>query len=103
MEKYEALAREALDELNSTRPEGERFPVDGDLDAISLYGTEGIFDSMHLVSFLTILEQKLEDELDVEISLTSEKAISQRVSPFSSFATLFAFIDAELAEMTVGS
>ncbi len=101
MQRYEALAREALTELNSTRPEGERFPVD-DLDAISLYGTEGIFDSMHLVSFLAILEQKLEDELDVEISLTSEKAISQRVSPFSSFSTLFAFIDAELAEMKVG-
>jgi hypothetical protein len=102
MEKYEALAREALAELNTTRPEGQKFPV-GDLDEISLYGTEGIFDSMHLVSFLAILEQKIEDELDVEISLTSEKAISQRVSPFSSFATLFAFIDAELAEMKVGN
>lgn len=102
MDKYGALAREALDELNSTRSDDEKFPA-GDLAGISLYGSEGIFDSMHLVSFLAILEQKLEDELDVEISLTSEKAISQRVSPFSSFTTLFAFIDAELAEMKVGS
>jgi hypothetical protein len=101
-EKYAALAREALEELNSTRTgEDEKFPVD-DLDGVSLYGGDGIFDSMHLVSFLAILEQKLEDELGVEISLTSEKAISQRVSPFSSFPRLFAFIDAELAELPVG-
>lgn len=101
MEKYNVLAESALAELNSTRSDDEKFCV-GNLASTSLYGSDGIFDSMHLVSFLAILEEKIEDELGIEISLTSEKAVSQRVSPFSSFANLFAFIDGEVAEMKVG-
>lgn len=99
-EEYGVLIRLAFDELNSTRSDDERFPV-SNLDSVSLYGSDGIFDSMHLVSFLAILEQTIEDELGIEISLTSEKAVSQRVSPFSSVVNLIAFIDGEVAEMKV--
>ena len=100
-DNYDALIEAALEELNSTRGDDEKFPID-DLDGLAFYGNDGIFDSMHLVSFLAILEQNIEDELGLEISLTSEKAVSQRVSPFSSVANLVAFIDGEVADMSVG-
>ena len=87
-----------VDELNERRD--EKIPTD-DLQAVVLYGDEGVFDSMHLVNFLVLVEEALEDEVDVEISLTSEKAVSRRVSPFSSVRRLLDVIEEELALLGV--
>ncbi|MGN5378591.1 hypothetical protein ACQ4WX_17470 [Streptomyces lasalocidi] len=51
---------------------------------------------MYLVAFLSAVEESLEDEFGVEVSLTSEKAVSRRVSPFSSVRRLIGFIEEEL-------
>jgi hypothetical protein len=91
------LVRMTFEEINSTR--SEKIPTD-DILNIGLYGENGLFDSMHLVSFLTLLEEYVEDELSVEISLTSEKAVSRRVSPFSSVTNLIAFMAEEIREAT---
>ncbi|MFE9900432.1 hypothetical protein [Streptomyces achromogenes] len=74
----------------------EKIPTD-DLLHVSLYGDSGVFDSMHLVNFLTLVEEAIEDEYDVEISLTSEKAVSRRISPFSRVGRLIEFIEEEMA------
>ncbi|MCZ0205472.1 hypothetical protein ACIG54_25320 [Streptomyces achromogenes] len=74
----------------------EKIPTD-DLLHVSLYGDSGVFDSMHLVNFLTLVEEAIEDEYDVEISLTSEKAVSRRISPFSGVGRLIEFIEEEMA------
>ncbi|MEV6976016.1 hypothetical protein [Kitasatospora sp. NPDC093806] len=73
----------------------EKIPTD-DLLNVSLYGDTGVFDSMHLVNFLSLVEEAIEDEFDVEISLTSEKAVSRRVSPFSRVDKLIEFIEEEM-------
>jgi hypothetical protein len=52
---------------------------------------------MQLVNFLVLVEQMLDDDLGHAISLTSEKAVSMRISPFSSISTLIRFIEGELA------
>lgn len=82
----------ALIEVNATRKE----KIDlHSIDTLALYGATGVFDSMQLVSFLAAVEEGLDDELGIEISLTSEKAVSQTISPFSSVACLIDFIVAE--------
>lgn len=82
----------ALIEINTTRKE----KIDlSSIDSLALYGTTGVFDSMQLVSFLAAVEEGLDDELGIEISLTSEKAVSQTISPFSSVSCLMDFIIAE--------
>ncbi|MGA4845930.1 hypothetical protein ACOBQB_06570 [Streptomyces sp. G5(2025)] len=83
-----------IEELNERRD--EKIPTENLLD-VSFYGDAAVFDSMHLVNFLVLVEEGLEDEFDVEISLTSEKAVSRRVSPFSSGRRLIAFIEEEIA------
>jgi acyl carrier protein len=88
-----ALITGVIDEMNQTRDEA--IPTEGLLD-VGLYGDNTVFDSMGLVSFLAMVEEALEDEFDAEISLTSEKAVSQRVSPFSSVSRLIDFIEEEL-------
>ncbi|WP_283139389.1 hypothetical protein [Rhizohabitans arisaemae] len=88
-----ALITGVVEELNERRT--EKIPTD-DLPGVVLYGDEGVFTSMHLVNFLVRVEEVLEDEFDVEISLTSEKAVSRRVSPFSSVKRLIGFIEEEV-------
>ena len=57
-----------------------------------LIGTSSVFDSMELVQFIVDVESLLDDEFDIEIELTSEKAMSRRNSPFISINTLVKFI-----------
>ena len=84
----------AIDELNETRE--EEIPTDNLLD-LSLYGGDsGIFESMHLVAFVALVEEKIEDEFDVEVELASERAASRRVSPFSSVRRLVDFAEEQL-------
>ena len=59
---------------------------------IRLIGTSSLFDSMELVQFIVDVESLLDDEFDIEIELTSEKAMSRRNSPFISINTLTKFI-----------
>lgn len=87
------LLSNVIEELNTTRD--EKIPTDN-LQKVSLYGDSGVFDSMHLVNFLVQVEEAIEDEFDVEISLTSEKAVSRRVSPFSEVDRLVEYIEDEI-------
>lgn len=83
----------ALDDINMMRE--EKIPTENVLD-LCLYGNDGVFESMYLVAFLSQVEESLEDEFGVEITLASEKAVSLRVSPFSSVRRLIDFIEEEL-------
>jgi hypothetical protein len=87
------LITSVVEEVNETRD--EKIPTQ-DLPNVALYGHEGVFDSMHLVSFLVLVEEALEDEFEAQISLTSEKAVSMRVSPFSRVSRLITYIEEEL-------
>ena len=60
------------------------------LDA-PLYGAKGVLDSLGLVSLLVALEQSVEDELDVIITLADARAASQQNSPFRSVGSLSAY------------
>ena len=59
---------------------------------LRLIGSSSIFDSMELVQFIVDVESLLDDEFNIEIELTSEKAMSRRNSPFISINTLSRFI-----------
>ncbi|MFE7525295.1 hypothetical protein ACFU7Y_06200 [Kitasatospora sp. NPDC057542] len=84
---------EAIDDINTMRE--EKIPTDNVLD-LCLYGNDGVFESMYLVAFLAQVEEGLEDEFGVEVTLASEKAVSLRVSPFSRVRRLIDFIEEEL-------
>lgn len=57
----------------------------------ALIGSGRILDSMGLVNTIVDIETAFLDE-DVEISLTSESAMSRRISPFRSVGSLCNFI-----------
>jgi acyl carrier protein len=63
-------------------------------EGTSLYGAGGQLDSMGLVSLIVGVEQELEIELNLRLTLVSDIAMSARRSPF---ATIGSFADYILA------
>lgn len=84
-DKIDAMISEAVNELNSMRPQLP--PVALDFDK-PLFGPEGQVDSLGLVNLIVALEQQVETELGISITLASERTMSQRNSPFRTLATL---------------
>lgn len=57
-----------------------------------LMGSGGLFDSLDLVNFIVEVEEVLQDDFDIEVTLTDERAMSRRTSPFINAETLANFI-----------
>ena len=76
-EKIKSLVIESLNELK------EMNGLDFELtDETILLGEDSVMDSFDFVSFVSILEEKVADELGKSISIVSEKAFSKKYSPF---------------------
>jgi acyl carrier protein len=60
-----------------------------------LIGGDKILDSMGLVNVIVDIETAFLDE-DIEISLTSESAMSSRISPFRTIGALCNYISKQL-------
>ncbi len=67
-------------------------------EAAHLFGAEGVLDSLALVSFLTALEQNIEDRLDISLTLADEKAMSRHRSPFKTVGSLLSYVLALMEE-----
>ena len=61
-----------------------------------LFGPNGVLDSMGLVSLVVAVEQAVEENYGVRISLADEKALSQHNSPYRTIATLAEYAAAEI-------
>ena len=60
--------------------------------AAPLFGRKGVLDSLGLVSFITAVEQAIEDKMDIFLSLADERAMSQYKSPFKTIGTLTDYV-----------
>jgi acyl carrier protein len=60
-----------------------------------LFGKDSVLDSMGLVNVIIDIESCFLDD-DIEISLTSEQAMSRRNSPFRTVVTLAEFIQEQI-------
>lgn len=84
----ENIIRIIISEVNSIIDD----PVeDMNKDAV-LFGEGGLLDSMGLVSMLVAVEQDVDDEYDIQITIADAKAMSQRNSPFRTVETLSDYI-----------
>ncbi|ANV98002.1 hypothetical protein BBW65_03940 [Helicobacter enhydrae] len=61
-----------------------------------IYGVDGNLDSLALVSFITDVEQLIDEKMDKNITLADEKAMSSRNSPFKDVASLTQYIQSLL-------
>ena len=57
-----------------------------------IFGEGSSLDSLGLVTLLVSIEQKIEDEMGVNITIADEKAMSLKNSPFRTIGTLKQFL-----------
>ena len=82
---------QVLDEFNQGLPAGLELAASPDT---RLYGENGQLDSINLVHLIVAVEEKVEQEFGVVITLADERAMSMRNSPFASVASLSAYVTA---------
>lgn len=61
-------------------------------DATPLFGGGGTLDSLGLVTLILTIEEMVETQMGVAITMVSEKAMSARRSPFATIGSLAEFI-----------
>lgn len=89
------LVLDTLADYDSMMPDGPPPTMD---ESTPLFGPDGVFDSIGLVSFLTDLEEQVNDEADAEITIADERALSAEKSPFRSVGALVDHLAARLGE-----
>ena len=88
--KIEDLIYKSLDETCKLLP--GKIQIEKTLET-PLFGGSSQLDSMGLVTFLVDLEQKIEDEFDLDITIADEKAMSLKNSPFRTVSTLKEYME----------
>ena len=58
-----------------------------------LFGRDGILDSLGLVTLVVAVEQAIEDECGVSVSLADDKAMSQQNSPYRTIGSLAEYVN----------
>lgn len=66
-----------------------------------LFGDGGKLDSLGLVNLIVALEQNLEDDLELSITLADERALSQKNSPFRTVGSLADYIEMLIKEKII--
>ncbi|MCT4631826.1 MAG: hypothetical protein N4A76_03680 [Firmicutes bacterium] len=87
----EKVIKVIINSINELNEEFDEVLVEPKKESV-LFGEGSNLDSMDFVNLVMILEEKLTDELDVSVSILSEKAFSKRESPFRSVEILSDYI-----------
>ena len=91
------LVYESMKELNEDQEEDSRLELK---EETILFGRDSSLDSLGLVNLIVAIEQRLLDELGLEVELTSEAAMSKTRSPFRTVKSLADYICLLLEEET---
>ena len=89
MTEIRELITKAIDELNEQLEPDNRVTVSPDTRFI---GSKASLDSISFVTFISILEELLEENYAKSFQLVDEKAFSEKNSPFYSVETLEKYI-----------
>ena len=89
----------AVDLVNEERPAGKGLQKS---PQTTLFGKGGQLDSLGLVSFIVEVEQQVEEELGVSITLADERAMSQQKSPFLTIQSLADYVSLLVKEDEAG-
>tara|TARA_Y100000294_G_scaffold109207_1_gene101308 strand:- start:44 stop:352 length:309 start_codon:yes stop_codon:yes gene_type:complete len=91
----ENLIITSVKEINEQLPQEQQL---GQSTKTVLFGKDGKLDSLGIVTLVVIIEQNIEDEFDVSITIADERAMSQKYSPFRTIGSLADYIEMLLKE-----
>lgn len=84
------LIFDTIDEMNLDLEPSEK--IEKKEDTV-IFGIDSALDSIGLVNFITIIEQKIEEETGRFITIADERAMSMKNSPFKTVGTLKEYIE----------
>ena len=85
----EQVVLRAIGNANMSRAADQQLEVS---PAAKIFGDGSPLDSLGLVALLIDVEEILRDDLGLDVTLSDERAVSQRHSPFRTVGTLTAYI-----------
>jgi len=94
-EKIQQSIFNSIDSLNANLPNEEYIEKS---NKTALFGSGSKLDSLDLINLVVAVEQNIEDEFDVTITLADERAMSQQASPFRTVETMVDYIEMLLDE-----
>ena len=86
----------ALKLTNQSRSDDTQIPI---ADSTSLFGANGLLDSMALVALLMDIEDALQEQ-SLDVSLSDEKAMSLSRSPFKDIPSMTQYVHDVIAAQT---
>ena len=92
-EKIKSLVEDALKETQEST--GKSFDLGPET---VLLGEGAVLDSFDFVSFVAVLEEKIADAFDKNITIVSEKAFSKKYSPFKTVDRITDFVQELLGD-----
>jgi acyl carrier protein len=81
-----------ISSLQSALSEGDKPPIDPMDESTCLIGRQSVLDSLGLVTLLVDLEQRLDEEYGLSLTLADERAMSRKQSPFRTVQALADYI-----------
>jgi acyl carrier protein len=79
----------AMANVNMSRAADQQLEVS---PAAKIFGDGSPLDSLGLVALLIDVEEILRDDLGLDVTLSDERAVSQRNSPFRTVASLTSYV-----------
>lgn len=84
-----SLIQRAIQDFNDQNLEEEHLV---DTPEAPLFGKEGKLDSLGLVNLILAVEERISNELDLNITLADERAMSRKNSPFRTVQSLADYV-----------
>jgi acyl carrier protein len=94
-QKVVAAINGAIDDLNEVLEPEEQLAKSAD---VALIGQDARLDSLGLVNLIVLVEEKIQQQFGVGITLVDERAMSLSKSPFRTLGTLADFVQEQLAD-----
>ena len=97
-EKIQQSIFNSIDSLNA------QLPNEGHIEKsnnTALFGSGSKLDSLGLINLIVAVEQNIEDEFDITITLADERAMSQKHSPFRTVRSLVDYIETLIDGMSI--
>ena len=88
-EQIKELVFNAIDELNQQMKSDEQMDKS---EMLVLFGPSATLDSLGFINLITTIEENIEDELDLIVTIIDEKAMSREDSPFLTVGTLIDYL-----------
>lgn len=87
--KVASLVLDCIISFNDTLPASDQIKVS---EKMKLFNSESALDSLSLVNIIVDIEDRMNEEFDLDISLTDDRAMTREISPFESVDTLIDYI-----------